>query len=41
MGLGLGFPGSVGGSERVKYVLNRVGEKELREFEEDEEDENE
>ena len=39
IGLGLGFPGSVGGSEKVKYVLNRVGEKELREFEEDEENE--
>lgn len=39
IGLGLGFPGSVGGSEKVKYVLNRVSEKELREFEEDEEDE--
>lgn len=39
IGLGLGFPGSIGGSEKVKYVLNRVGEKELREFEEDEENE--
>ena len=40
VGIGLGFPGSASGtSERVKYVLNRVGERELLEFEEDEEDE--
>ena len=37
--LGLGFPGKDGGSSRVRYVLNRVGERELREFEEDEENE--
>lgn len=42
IGLGLGFPGhSNDSSEKVKYVLNRVGEKELRNFEEDEEDEDE
>ncbi len=41
IGLGLGFPGTIGGSEKVKYVLNRIGERELIEFEEDEEDEDE
>lgn len=43
IGLGLGFPGSMstGRSEKIKYVLNRVGEKELLNFEEDDEDEDE
>ena len=43
VGLGLGFPGSYKGanndSHKVKYVLNRVGEQNLRNFEEDDEDE--
>ena len=41
IGLGLGFPGSNGStsSKRVKYVINRVGEREMLNFEEDEEDE--
>ena len=43
IGLGLGFPGSTHSSksEKVKYVLNRIGERELLNFEEDEEDEDE
>ena len=43
IGLGLGFPGTTHShkSEKVKYVLNRVGERELLNFEEDEEDEDE
>lgn len=45
VGLGLGFPGSYEGSSaestKVKYVLNRVGERDLLNFEEDSEDEDE
>lgn len=45
VGLGLGFPGSYEGasaeSTKVKYVLNRVGERDLLNFEEDTEDEDE
>lgn len=45
VGLGLGFPGSYAGaserSTKVKYVLNRVGERDLLNFEEDSEDEDE
>lgn len=43
IGLGLGFPGEYEGasreSQKVKYVLNRVSEMAMRNFEEDEEDE--
>lgn len=43
IGLGLGFPGEYEGSskesQKVKYVLNRVSEQNMRNFEEDEEDE--
>lgn len=43
IGLGLGFPGEYDGaskeSQKVKYVLNRVSEQNMRNFEEDEEDE--
>lgn len=43
IGLGLGFPGEYKGasgeSQKVKYVLNRVSEQNMRNFEEDDEDE--
>lgn len=43
IGLGLGFPGLYDGasnnSQRVKYVLNRVSEQNMLNFEEDDEDE--
>ena len=43
IGLGLGFPGDYKGasekSQRVKYVLNRVGEQNMLNFEEDDENE--
>ena len=43
IGLGLGFPGEYEGasreSQKVKYVLNRVSEQNMRNFEEDDEDE--
>lgn len=45
VGLGLGFPGSYQGasaeSTKVKYVLNRVSERDMLDFEEDSEDEDE
>ena len=45
VGLGLGFPGGYAGasqeSEKVKYVLNRVSERDMLNFEEDSEDEDE
>ena len=41
IGLGLGFPGEYDGasreSQKVKYVLNRVSELAMRNFEEDDE----
>lgn len=41
IGLGLGFPGEYEGaareSQKVKYVLNRVSEQNMRSFEEDDE----
>lgn len=43
IGLGLGFPGEYEGasreSQKVKYVLNRVSEQNMRNFEEDDENE--
>lgn len=45
VGLGIGFPGGYEGasteSTRVKYVLNRVSERDMLNFEEDSEDEDE
>ena len=45
VGLGIGFPGAYEGasaeSTRVKYVLNRVSERDMLNFEEDSEDEDE
>jgi hypothetical protein len=45
IGLGIGFPGSYEGasseSTKVKYVLNRVSEREMLNFEEDSDDEDE
>lgn len=42
IGIGLGFPGTgASESKKVKYVINRIGERELMNYEEDEEDEDE
>lgn len=43
IGLGLGFPGKDldNGSQKVKYVLNRIGERDMLNFEEDTEDSDE
>lgn len=43
IGIGLGFPGENEGTEsqKVKYVLNRVGERDMLNFEEDAEDSDE
>ena len=45
VGLGIGFPGAYEGasskSTKVKYVLNRVSERDMLSFEEDDEDEDE